>query len=421
MAISNESKDKLINLQGLSHFYDKLGTDGLVKEASQVTNALTIETGAETSSAFDGSAAQSLKLAALDGTYKLPTDYLYTNVANGIAKLDADGLIPSSILPSYVDDIVEVAAYTDLPATGESDKIYVVTTTGHDGSALGDTPEVYRWSGSAYVQINASVSVAERVAHTLTVNVDGVSANNLTFDGSANVTINKVNEAVEANHVANALQIKQADGKYASFNGSTAVTVDNIETAKKVSSVLTVTDKSNSAVTFDGSAAASVTSVLEAGTADKVANAITFDIDGVVANKVTFDGSQANVEISKIKEAGKVTNALTVTKADSATETFDGSAAVSISSVATAGKVVNAITFDDGTNTTTFDGSQANVEIDKIAEAAKVTNAFQIKGANQANYTSYDGSAAQSVNLALSDIMVSTDVATNAEIDAIFA
>ena len=65
---------------------------------------------------------------------------------NGIAELDENGKVPSSQLPSYVDDVLEYAALASFPATGESGKIYVDTTTN----------KTYRWSGSVYTEISAS-------------------------------------------------------------------------------------------------------------------------------------------------------------------------------------------------------------------------------------------------------------------------
>ena len=59
------------------------------------------------------------------------------------------GLVPSSQLPSYVDDVIEVANYAALPVTGEIGKIYVTLDTGF----------IYRWTGSVYVQIATGGSV----------------------------------------------------------------------------------------------------------------------------------------------------------------------------------------------------------------------------------------------------------------------
>jgi len=55
----------------------------------------------------------------------------------------ADGKVPVSQLPSYVSDVIEVATFSALPATGEASKIYVTI----------DTNKTYRWTGSTYVEI----------------------------------------------------------------------------------------------------------------------------------------------------------------------------------------------------------------------------------------------------------------------------
>jgi hypothetical protein len=80
--------------------------------------------------------------------------------ASGVATLDSNGKVPSSQLPSYVDDVIEAyykAAdgkfYTTLSSgtysgaiTGETGKIYVDLSTSR----------TYRWGGSAYAEIKAS-------------------------------------------------------------------------------------------------------------------------------------------------------------------------------------------------------------------------------------------------------------------------
>ena len=59
------------------------------------------------------------------------------------------GKVPSSQLPSYVDDVVEVANFAALPLTGETGKLYITIDTGF----------VYRWTGTVYVQIATGGSV----------------------------------------------------------------------------------------------------------------------------------------------------------------------------------------------------------------------------------------------------------------------
>ena len=53
----------------------------------------------------------------------------------GLATLGTDGKVPSTQLPSYVDDVVEVSTEAGLPHPGESGKIYVTA----------DTNLIYRW------------------------------------------------------------------------------------------------------------------------------------------------------------------------------------------------------------------------------------------------------------------------------------
>lgn len=88
----------------------------------------------------------------------LPDD-LNVELPDGIVTTDESGLIPASVLPSYVDDVVEgyyngvntfyEQYYEDTGGYGtditpESGKIYVDLNTGN----------TYRWSGSTYVRLN---------------------------------------------------------------------------------------------------------------------------------------------------------------------------------------------------------------------------------------------------------------------------
>jgi len=82
-----------------------------------------------------------------------PEDAANKGVANGYVGLDGSGKIASSHLPSYVDDVLEYANLAAFPATGDSGKIYIAI----------DSAKVYRWSGSAYVEISASPGSTDAV------------------------------------------------------------------------------------------------------------------------------------------------------------------------------------------------------------------------------------------------------------------
>jgi hypothetical protein len=100
--------------------------------------------------------------------------------ADGYASLDANGLIPSTQLPSYVDDVLEYSAVANFPTTGESGKIYVAL----------DTNKTYRWGGSAYVYITSGAvdSVAGKTGVVVLTSADvGLGNANNTADSAKNV------------------------------------------------------------------------------------------------------------------------------------------------------------------------------------------------------------------------------------------
>ena len=80
--------------------------------------------------------------------------------ANGLAELDANGKVPSSQLPSFVDDIIEgylsggkfykESAHTT-EIIGETGKIYIDLATN----------KTYRWSGSAFVVVSETLALGE--------------------------------------------------------------------------------------------------------------------------------------------------------------------------------------------------------------------------------------------------------------------
>lgn len=68
-----------------------------------------------------------------------------------------NGVVPSSELPSYVDDVLEYDDYASLPVTGSIGKIYITL----------DDNRQYRWSGTVYVDITGGAgSVQEVISKT---------------------------------------------------------------------------------------------------------------------------------------------------------------------------------------------------------------------------------------------------------------
>ena len=110
----------------------------------------------------------------LDNTYVAKTS---VGANSGIAELDATGKVPSSQLPSFVDDVLEYSSQSAFPTTGEAGKIYIAQ----------DTNKTYRWSGSAYVEISASLALGE-TSSTAYRGDRGKTAYDHSQDGDVHVT-----------------------------------------------------------------------------------------------------------------------------------------------------------------------------------------------------------------------------------------
>lgn len=84
------------------------------------------------------------------------------------------GTVPANQLPSFVDDVLEYANLAAFPVTGEAGKIYTTL----------DTNKIYRWGGSAYIEIS-SAGVSDSAVKLQTARL----INGVAFDGQANINI----------------------------------------------------------------------------------------------------------------------------------------------------------------------------------------------------------------------------------------
>lgn len=98
-----------------------------------------------------------------DLNYSVPTYNELTNYvpksekgsANGVATLDGNGKVPSSQLPSYVDDVIEGYYYEGQFYTDSAHANLITPETGKIYVDL-DTNKTYRWGGTTYVEITQS-------------------------------------------------------------------------------------------------------------------------------------------------------------------------------------------------------------------------------------------------------------------------
>ncbi|MBP5596662.1 MAG: hypothetical protein J6Y02_14845, partial [Pseudobutyrivibrio sp.] len=80
-----------------------------------------------------------------------PADAALIGAANGIATLDANGLIPSALIPGSYDEVLYYNSTSDFPASGDTTKIYIAK----------DTNIQYRWGGESYVAIGSHLALGE--------------------------------------------------------------------------------------------------------------------------------------------------------------------------------------------------------------------------------------------------------------------
>lgn len=173
--------------------------------------------------------------------------------ASGVATLGDDGKVPTSQLPSYVDDVVEYDRKESFPATGESGKIYVAK----------DTNVTWRWSGSDYIEISASLALGETSSTAYAGNKGKQNADDIA-QLKKDVTDNY-------NSIANIT------------NGTTQVgksgTADALTTARKIS----LKGDASGETTFNGSADREIQVTLaDSGVVDGTYSAVTVDKKGRV-------------------------------------------------------------------------------------------------------------------------------------------
>ena len=146
----DENGDAYVNVPWENTTYT-LGSFGLTATAQELNYMDGVTSNVQTQ--LNGKAASSHKHAAADvtsGTFALDRIPTITDAKiSGLSASKLIGTIPSANLPSYVDDVIEGSTTSDFPGTGEAGKIYVATSTN----------KTYRWSGSGYIEISASLAL----------------------------------------------------------------------------------------------------------------------------------------------------------------------------------------------------------------------------------------------------------------------
>ena len=140
-SILTPDENKAINIKVPTKTSDLTNNSNFVSDASYVHIDVDSALSESSSNPVENQAIHTALAGKLDTTLK--------GANSGLAELDANGKVPTSQLPSFVDDVVEADNYDLLPVEGETGKIYVTL----------DNNKTYRWSGSAYVEISESLAL----------------------------------------------------------------------------------------------------------------------------------------------------------------------------------------------------------------------------------------------------------------------
>lgn len=284
-AYTKSDTDAKLNLKANTvDVYNKSDIDRfIVQKADKATTlaGYNIED-AYTKSEVDTKLSKKIDFDSLQKLYVTKTE---KGTAGGVATLDYSGLVPSSQLPSYVDDVVE-GYYIDSKfykdeakatlITGESDKIYVDMATNHS----------YRYapSSTSYIRIDDAVSTAEQAMKDASGNIITDTYETKT---DAQTALNKKADkatTLSGYNIGDAYTKSEIDNKMSSINSI-------IKPATKTS-LGTIIVGDNLTVDANGRVSAKNSYVLPVATASvlggvKQGTDITIDKDGVLSVNYT--------------------------------------------------------------------------------------------------------------------------------------
>lgn len=226
-------------------------------------------------------------------------------VADGVATLDDTGKVPSSQLPSYVDDVVEgtyvnTTTFNDAdgsPVTPESGKIYVDTTTNKE----------YRWGGTQFVLISESLALGETSSTAYPGNKGKQNADNI---AALQTSVSEIEEKDTQQDT----QITAAQSAAAAAQEA----ADAAQTAAEAADgkAVAAQNKADANETNIGKIVSGDTKVAKAGAADKLSTAQTISLTGDATGSATFDGSAPAAIAVTLKNSGVTAGTYSVVQVD---------------------------------------------------------------------------------------------------------
>lgn len=334
-------KEKLATISSGAQANVIEGVSGEIKSGELTVNAsVTTDENKVTKLSFD-----------MSNLFNAKVDKTVIGVANGVASLDSDGKVPSSQLPSYVDDVVE-GTLTTFPAAGSSDKIYVDTNTN----------KTYRWSGTQYVEISASLALGETAS---TAYAGDKGAKN-----ASDIATNVVNIAANTTAIGN---LQTEVGGIKTSIGTAALETDNKTVKEAINELHTELNAISGTVASNETVAKLSNAVFAQDGSDKVA-ANAAAIAGLDASVSTINSSITALQGKDTEQAGLITGL------DTRLTTAEGNIGSVTGEVATLKQSV-------GTNTSDIAGlKQADTDLDtRIDKLETITGALADKDKVTAN------------------------------------
>lgn len=183
--------------------------------------------------------------------------------ANGVAELDANGLVPASQLPSYVDDVIDAYIVGETPLasgwlsktaggsalTPETGKIYVILSAGEYAN------KTYRWSGSTYVEISSSPAQATESLAGIAKLATEAQAKALTDDATIVTPLKLGAVLVQEASATRTLENKTID---ADDNAISNLELDNFKSGVVQTSVRATSSASDTAIVSEKAVASAL-------------------------------------------------------------------------------------------------------------------------------------------------------------------
>ena len=253
-----------------------------------------------------GTDANAKNLVLADGTNIAQSTFIAATekaANNGVATLGADGKVPASQLPSFVDDVLE--GYLNA-ADGKfyEESTYTTEIPAEGGKIYTDLPsnKTYRWGGSVYVEISASIALGE---------TQGTA-----YEGSKGKALK---DSFDAHEADNDIHITAAERT--AWNGKYDKPATGIPSTDMSADVQASLAKADSAIQQHQDIS---------GKADKVPSATNGNLAGLDANGNLTDSGKKAADFATAAQGGKADTAIQGVKVNGTAVTPDSNKIVDI-------------------------------------------------------------------------------------------